>query len=195
MPTKRGLLLRQGTLVVATLITAPSSTKNANGKRDPEMTQTKKGGIWHLGMKAHTGVDADPGLAHTMIGTTDEVADMAMFEACLHGEEERTGTDRGYDYPKPREHLAEKGIEDWIAVKKRPGHPLSDWLAPLNHAIACMRARFEYPFRVLKRQFYYAKVRYRGIAKNTAQLATLFALSSLWMARRALMASTGEVCT
>lgn len=191
--TERGLLLRQGTLVDATLIAAPSSTKNADGKRDPEMTQTKKGKVWHFGMKAHIGVDADSGLVHTVIGTTAKVADMAMFEACLHGEEERVGADRGYDYPRLREHLADHGVEDWIAVKKKPGHPLSDWLAHLNHAIACMRARVEHPFRVIKRQFGYTKVRYRGIAKNAAQLSTLFALSNLWMARRALMASIGEV--
>ena len=78
-------------------------------------------------------------------------------------------------------------------MKKKPGHPLSDWLAHLNHAIACMRARVEHPFRVIKRQFGYTKVRYRGIAKNAAQLNTLFALSNLWMARRALMTSMGEV--
>lgn len=190
---EQGLLLRQGTLVDATLIAAPSSTKNAEGQRDPEMSQTKKGNTWHFGMKAHIGVDADSGLVHTLIGTTAKVADMAMFEACLHGDEERASADRGYDYPALHAHLAEQGVEDWIALKKKPGHRLSAWVAHLNHAIAQLRARVEHPFRVVKRQFGYVKVRYRGLAKNTAQLNTLFALANLWMARRALLASAGAV--
>lgn len=155
--TERGLLLRHGSLVDATLIAAPSLTKNADGKLDPEMTQTTKGNVWHFGMKTHIGVDADSGLVHTSIGSTAKVANMAMFEACLHGEEERPCADRGYDYPRLREHLADKVVEDWIAVKKKPGHPLSEWLAHLNHAIACMRARVEHPFRVLKRLFGYVR--------------------------------------
>jgi IS5 family transposase len=189
---ERGLLLRQGTLVDATLIAAPSSTKNREGKRDPEMSQTKKGNQWYFGMKAHIGVDADSGLVHTVVGTTAKVSDMAMFGACLHGEEERVAADRGYDYPKLRDSLAERCVADYIGIKTKPGRPLSAWAEHMNHVIASIRAKCEHPFRVIKRQFGFMKVRYRGLAKNTAQLTTLFALSNLWMARRTLLA-TGEV--
>lgn len=189
---ERGLLLRQGTLVDATLIAAPSSTKNQEGKRDPEMSQTKKGNQWYFGMKAHIGVDADSGLVHTVVGTTAKVSDMAMFDACLHGTEERVAADRGYDYPKLRDFLAERCVADYIGIKTKPGRPLSAWAQHLNQVIASIRAKCEHPFRVVKRQFGYVKVRYRGLAKNTAQLTTLFALSNLWMARRTLLA-TGEV--
>lgn len=189
---EKGLLLRQGTLVDATLIAAPSSTKNREGQRDPEMSQTKKGNQWYFGMKAHIGVDADSGLVHTVVGTTAKVPDMAMFETCLHGDEERVAADRGYDYPRLRAYLGERGVADYIAHKAKPGRPLCAWAAHLNRLIARLRAKGEHPFRVVKRQFGYVKVRYRGLAKNTAQLTTLFALSNLWMARRSLLA-TGEV--
>lgn len=189
---ERGLLLRQGTLVDATLIAAPSSTKNREGKRDPEMSQTKKGNQWYFGMKAHIGVDADSGLVHTVVGTTAKVSDMAMFDACLHGDEERVAADRGYDYPRLREALAERCVADYIGIKTKPGRPLSAWAEHLNRVIASIRAKCEHPFRVIKRQFGFMKVRYRGLAKNTAQLTTLFALSNLWMARRALL-TAGEV--
>lgn len=188
---ERGLLLKQGTLVDATLIAAPSSTKNLEGKRDPEMSQTKKGNQWYFGMKAHIGVDADSGLVHTVVGTTAKVSDMAMFDACLHGDEERVAADRGYDYPKLRDALAERCVADYIGIKTKPGRSLSAWAEHLNRVIASIRAKCEHPFRVVKRQFGYVKVRYRGLAKNTAQLMTLFALSNLWMARRTLLATGG----
>lgn len=127
---ERGLLLRQGTLVDATLIAAPSSTKNQEGKRDPEMSQTKKGNQWYFGMKAHIGVDADSGLVHTVVGTTAKVSDMAMFDACLHGTEERVAADRGYDYPKLRDFLAERCVADYIGIKTKPGRPLGLGAAP-----------------------------------------------------------------
>jgi transposase, IS5 family len=188
---EKGLLLRQGTLVDATLIAAPSSTKNREGKRDPEMSQTKKGNQWYFGMKAHIGVDADSGLVHTVVGTTAKVSDMAMFDACLHGDEERVAADRGYDYPRLRETLAERCVADYIGIKTKPGRPLSAWAEHMNHVIASIRAKCEHPFRVVKRQFGFMKVRYRGLAKNTAQLTTLFTLSNLWMARRVLLATGG----
>lgn len=98
-----------------------------------------------------------------------------------------------YDYPKLQEHLAEHGIEDWIAIRKKAVHPLSAWAAHLNRATASMRAHVEHPFRVVKRQFGYTKIVYRGLGKNTSQLITLFALSNLWKAQRALTASAGGV--
>lgn len=90
------------------------------------MTQTRKGKVWHFGMKAHIGVDADSGLVHTVIAATEKLADMSKFEAYQHGEEARASADRGYDCSRLRQHLANDGIEDWIALKKKPGHPVSE---------------------------------------------------------------------
>lgn len=187
--TEKGLLLREGTTIDATLIAAPSSTKNRDGKRDPEMTQTKKGNQWYFGMKAHIGVDDQSGLVHTVVCTTAKSSDMSQFENLLHGDEARISADRGYDYPQIHAHLEENLIEDWVARKAKPGKSLDAWTRNLNHAIAQLRAVGEHPFRILKRQFGYTKVRYRGLAKNTAQLVTLFALGNLYQVRRALLAS------
>jgi IS5 family transposase len=187
--TEQGLLLREGTTVDATLIAAPPSTKNREGKRDPEMTQTKKGNQWYFGMKAHIGVDDQSGLVHTVVSTTAKDSDMSQFRELLHGEEERVSADRGYDYPSVHEHLQDTLTEDWVAIKSKPSKELDAWTKGLNHAIAKLRAIGEHPFRIVKRQFGYTKVRYRGLAKNTAQLFTLFALSNLYQVRRALLAS------
>ena len=186
--TERGLLLREGTTVDATLIAAPPSTKNREGRRDPDMTQTKKGNQWYFGMKAHIGVDDQSGLVHTVIGTTAKVSDMSQFGELQHGEEERVSADRGYDYPSIHAHLQAQGAEDWVALKAKPGQGLDEWTKGLNTAIARIRAIGEHPFRIVKRQFGYTKVRYRGLAKNAAQLVTLFALSNLYQVRRALLA-------
>lgn len=186
---EKGLLLREGTTVDATLIAAPSSTKNRGGKRDPEMTQTRKGNQWYFGMKAHIGVDDQSGLVHTFIGTTAKTSDMSQFTELLHGEEVRISADRGYDYPHVHEHLQQHGLEDWVARKRKPGKGLDIRTQGLNRAIARMRAIGEHPFRILKRQFGFTKVRYRGLAKNTAQMFTLFALGNLYQVRRLLWAS------
>jgi IS5 family transposase len=185
--TEKGLLLREGTTVDATLIAAPPSTKNREGKRDPEMTQTKKGNQWYFGMKAHIGVDDQSGLVHTVIGTTAKNSDMSQFQALLHGEEERVSADRGYDYPGVHEHLKHTHTEDWVARKSLPGRALDAWTKGLNEAIARLRAIGEHPFRIVKRQFGYTKVRYRGLAKNIAQLMTLFALANLYQVREVLL--------
>lgn len=187
--TEQGLLLREGTTVDATLIAAPPSTKNREGKRDPEMTQTRKGNQWHFGMKAHIGVDDQSGLVHTVIGTTAKDSDMSQFTGLLHGEEERVSADRGYDYPQVHVHLQAHLMEDWVARKSKPKQGLDAWTRGLNHAIARIRAIGEHPFRILKRQFGYTKVRYRGLNKNTAQLYMLFALGNLYQVRRALLVS------
>lgn len=189
MLSKKGLLLREGTTVDATLIAAPSSTKNRDGRRDPEMTQTKKGNQWYFGMKAHIGVDDQSGLVHTVLGTTAKDSDMSRFTGLLHGKEERVSADRGYDYPNVHAHLKAMLTEDWVARKAAPGKKLDAWTRGINEAIAKLRAIGEHPFRILKRQFGYVRVRYRGLAKNTAQLMTLFALGNLFQVRRALLAS------
>lgn len=191
---ERGLTLKTGTVVDATLIAAPSSTKNSKGERDPEMRQTKKGNNYYFGMKAHIGADADSGLVHTVICTPANTSDVTQAEALLHGEEEIAFGDAGYQGAHKR---PEATMKNWD-VAMRPGKRRQLDLANPRDAIvneierlkASVRAKVEHPFRVIKRQFGFTKVRYRGLAKNTAQLMTLFALSNLWMARRKLMAMT-----
>ena len=188
----KGLLLRAGTVVDATLIAAPSSTKNALGERDPQMKQSKKGKQWYFGMKAHIGVDADSGLVHTVRGTAGNVGDVVEANTLLHGQEAQAWGDAGYQGADKRPD-AKSGVRWNIAM--RPGKrraldktKLLDSLTDqLERIKASIRAKVEHPFRVIKRQFGHVKVRYRGLAKNTAQLNTLFALSNLWMARRTLM--------
>ena len=190
----KGLMLRTGTAVDATLISAPSSTKNEQGERDPEMKQTKKGNNWYFGMKAHIGVDSHSGFVHTVVGTAANVNDLNVAGALLHGEEEVAFGDAGYQGVHKR---AEAEGPTWH-VAMRPGlrRKLNPFIEPqfvaerVEKMKASIRAKVEHPFRVIKRQFGFTKVRYRGLQKNTAQLVTLFALSNLWMARRALL-STG----
>ena len=189
----KGLLLKSGTVVDATLIAAPSSTKNSSGERDPEMHQTKKGNQWHFGMKAHIGVDADSGLVHTVVGTAANVNDVTQAHALLHGEETDVFADAGYQGVSKRQETQDIGVNWHVAM--RPGKrkvldkstPMGAILDQLERAKASIRAKVEHPFRVIKRQFGHVKVRYRGLAKNTAQLHTLFALSNLWMVRRTLL--------
>ncbi len=191
---ERGLSLKTGTVVDATLIAAPSSTKNSTGERDPEMGQTKKGNNYYFGMKAHIGADADSGLVHTVICTPANTSDVTQAEALLHGEEEIAFGDAGYQGAHKR---PEATMKNWL-VAMRPGkrrkldpdNPRDAIVNEIERLKASVRAKVEHPFRVIKRQFGFTKVRYRGLAKNTAQLTTLFALSNLWMARRKLIAMT-----
>jgi transposase, IS5 family len=187
----KGLMLKTGTVVDATLIAAPSSTKNSTGERDPEMHQTKKGNQWHFGMKAHIGVDADSGLVHTVVGTAANVNDVTQGHALLHGDEQVVFADAGYQGAAKRPEAT--GVDWHVAMrpgKRRALDKNSPWGRLLDKAEqlkASVRAKVEHPFRVIKCQFGFTKVRYKGLAKNTAQLVTLFALSNLWMARSQLI--------
>jgi IS5 family transposase len=191
----KGLMLRSGTVVDATLIAAPSSTKNASGERDPEMHQSKKGQQWYFGMKAHIGVDADSGLVHTVRGTSGHVNDVIEANSLLHGEETDAFGDAGYQGASKRPDA--KAKVNWH-IAMRPGlrkeldkeTPMGKLIDQIERTKAQIRAKAEHPFRVIKRQFGHVKVRYRGLAKNAAQLHTLFALSNLWMARRHLLGAT-----
>ena len=189
----KGLLLKSGTVVDATLIAAPSSTKNSSGERDPEMHQTKKGNQWHFGMKAHIGVDADSGLVHTVVGTAANVNDVTQAHRLVHGQESDVFADAGYQGVAKREDTQHIDVNWHVAMRpgKRKtldlGHPMGAVLDKLEQVKARIRAKVEHPFRIIKRQFGHVKVRYRGLAKNTEQLHTLFALSNLWMARRRLL--------
>lgn len=185
-----GLLLKSGTVVDATLIAAPSSTKNKTGERDPEMHQVKKGNQWHFGMKAHIGVDADSGLVHTVIGTAANVNDVTQGHGLLHGEESVVFADAGYQGATKRPEAT--GVQWHVAMRpgKRKQQKHTPWGAvreQVEKLKASVRAKVEHPFRVIKRQFGHTKVRYRGLKKNTAQLMTLFALSNIWMVRSRLL--------
>ncbi len=192
---RHGLMLKAGTVVDATLISAPSSTKNDSGERDPEMHQTKKGNQWYFGMKAHVGTDAESGLVHTVIGTAANVNDVTRGHDLLHGEEDVVFADAGYQGAMKRPeatgvqwHVAMRPGKRRVLDMKRESHRLIDEAERLK---ASVRAKVEHAFRVIKLQFGFTKVRYRGLAKNTAQLKTLFALSNLWMVRRKLMMVMG----
>lgn len=190
----KGLMLREGTVVDATLIAAPSSTKNASGERDPEMKQSKKGQQWYFGMKANIGVDAHSGLVHTVCGTAGNVNDVVQANALLHGQESEVFADAGYQGAAKRPD-ARAGVRWQIAMrpgKRRKLNPDSQYdrcIEQIEQLKASVRAKVEHPFRVLKRQFGHVKVRYRGLKKNTLQLHTLFALANLWLVRRQLMAA------
>ncbi|MDZ4318850.1 MAG: IS5 family transposase [Phenylobacterium sp.] len=184
----KGITLRSGTLVDATIIDAPASTKNKAGARDPEMTSTKKGNDWFFGMKAHVGVDADSGVTHSLETTTARVHDSQVWDELLHGGETSVWADKAY-VSAEREAAFEGPGKVWGVMRKAPKggelHPID---ADINRIIAMVRARVEHPFRVVKRQFGHVKTRYRGLAKNRAQLFTLFALGNLFLVRRRLMA-------
>lgn len=185
----KGLMLKVGSAVDATLIAAPSSTKKA-GTRDPEMHSTQKGGSWHFGMKAHIGVDADSGLVHSVTCTAANVHDITVAHALLHGEEQFAFADAGYQGIEKR---GETGAVKWH-VAMRPSKRrkldkskrLDRIYGKIERLKAQVRAKVEHPFRVLKCQFGYLKARYRGLKKNTAQIETQFALANLWMVRKML---------
>ena len=195
--SSQGLLLRQGSAVDATLIAAPSSTKNKDGKRDPEMHSSKKGNQWYFGMKAHIAVDADSGLVHAVRGTAGHVADVTEGNALLHGQESVVYADAGYQGAEKRLD-ARPGVRWQVAMRPgkrkkldKAGSPIDALIDKIEKLKAGIRAKVEHPFRVIKRQFGFVKVRYKGQKKNTLQLKTLFALSNLWMARHQLLAAQG----
>lgn len=187
----KGLLLREGSVVDATIISAPSSTKNEGGTRDPEMHQTKKGKNWHFGMKAHIGADRDSGLVHTVIGTAANVSDVTVGNALLHGAETHVFADAGYQGADKRDE-ATTGATWHVAMKpsvrrrwkKQPR--IGKLLDHVERIKAGVRAKVEHPFHIVKNRFGLKKVRYRGLAKNTAQLFTLFGMANLLIAKRRL---------
>ncbi|MDR5762960.1 IS5 family transposase [Caballeronia sp. LZ035] len=188
--SERGLMLEAGSAVDATLIAAPSSTKNGSGSRDPEMQSTQKGRNWYFGMKAHVGVDAESGLVHTVIGTAANVHDINAAPSLLHGEETDVYADAGYQGIEKRQQTDSARWHVAMRPSKRRQLNLKNRVDAIYDKIerlkAGIRAKVEHPFRILKRQFGYMKTRYRGLAKNTAQITTLLALGNLWMMRKAL---------
>jgi transposase, IS5 family len=193
--TEAGFILKAGTVVDATLIAAPCSTKNNTHSRDPEMKQTKKGNNYYFGMKAHIGVDMASGLVHTVHTTAANSHDVTQAHALVHGEEKSVFADSGYrGVTKRGEIQAQENQPEWhIAMmpSKRKqldkSSKLGEILDKLEKAKAQIRAKVEHPFRVVKCQFGYRKARYKGMVKNAKQICTLFALSNLWMARHWLL--------
>ena len=190
---ERGLILREGTIVDATFIAAPPSTKNKAKARDPEMHQAKKGNNWHFGMKAHIGVDAKSGLVHAVIGTAANVSDVSQTHALVHGEESDVFGDAGYQGVEKRSEN-QGSTADWHIAMKRgkrkalPKDAMGKLMERFEKLKASIRAKVEHPFHVLKNLFKHRKTRYRGLAKNEAQLFSLFGLVNLMLARKRLMA-------
>ena len=196
----RGLLLHEGTMVDATIIAAPPSTKNEDKARDPEMHPTKKGNEWHFGMKAHNGADADSGLVHSLHATAANESDVAHTHEVLHGQETMSFMDAGYTGVQKREEIVQaqaegkiRGDIEWHVAERRSKinkmaeGPLKVLKRSLKRVKAQIRARVEQPFHVVKNLFHYKKVRYKGLAKNEAQLYSLFALANLVIARKWLL--------
>lgn len=189
---EKRLLLKSGTIVDATIIDAPSSTKNAHQQRDPEMKQTKKGNQWYFGMKLHVGTDTR-GRVHSLSTTHAGVHDRTELPKLLHGEETALYGDRAYWDELHRDCAKDAGVRYRVTRPAKPYHPLSDYQRAVNRSRSRVRARGEHAFHVVKRLWGFSKVRYRGLAKNTARAFTLFALANLYMVRHHLQRA-GPTC-
>ena len=178
---RQGLQVCEGTIVDSTIISAPSSTKNREGKRDPEMHQTRKGRQWYFGMKLHSGTDARTGLVHSLHTTAANIADVTEAHRLLHGAESAVWGDAGYQGVAKRPEHAGSGVSWQVAL--HPG--LRRLLAPggaeaeAERRKASLRAKAEHPFLYVKRHFGYAKVRYRGLEKNRQRIALLLGFANL----------------
>ena len=189
-----GLMMRGGSIVDATIIAAPSSTKNATGTRDPEMRQTKKGNQWYFGMKAHTGVDAGTGLVHSVTVTAASVHDLDEITGLVRADDQVVYADAGYQGVEKRpeitgdEHLSQ--VTWRVAARKgalKVMHPVEQ---AIESRKASIRAKVEHPYLILKRDFGFAKTRYRGLAKNLNRLQVAFACTNLLMLARAQVIHT-----
>ena len=183
---KKGFLLKEGTIVDATLIAAPSSTKNKEGRRDPEMSSTKKNDQWFFGMKMHIGVDAKSGLIHSCVGTTAKVSDRDPFPELLHEEEQAVFGDKGYVSDNDKHLAREAGIFWGILDKRKPGKKLSQKQKKRNLRLSSIRSKVEHPFQVIKHLWGYRKTRTRGMRKNQSQFFILAALHNVYRMRKSL---------
>jgi IS5 family transposase len=183
----QGLKVSRGTIVDATIINAPSSTKNAAGERDPEMCQTKKGNQWYFGMKAHLGMDSKLKLIHSVAATAANVHDSQALPELLHGNETRVWGDSAYSGQKKTIRAIAPRARDFTQKKASRNKPLSAAARERNRNKSKIRARGEHPIGVIKRVFGFVKVRYRGIAKNAHRLFVACALANLFMVRRRLL--------
>jgi IS5 family transposase len=183
--SEQDLILSEGTIVDASIISAPSSTKNQDRKRDPEMKQTKKGNTWHFGMKTHIGSDTQ-GRVHSVVVTDASVHDSVVMEDCLHGEEQAIYGDKAYASAERKQEAESRGISWRVSRKAKRGKQLNCADRSFNKKSNRTRARVEHAFGIIKHLWGYRKVRYRGLEKNAAQVFTLFALANLYMVRREL---------
>lgn len=177
----QGLMLKEGTIVDASIISAPSSTKNRTGTRDPEMHQARKGNQWHFGMKMHIGVDDELGLTHSLSTSAANVSDVTQAAGLLHGDELRVCGDSGYQGIDKRPEHEGREVEWKTAMRpgKRAVLARGSRTARAERKKASIRAKVEHPFRYVKQVFGYAKVRYRGLHKNTQRLALLLGFTNL----------------
>ena len=187
---ENGLKVSTGTIVDATIINAPSSTKNKEGKRDPDMHQTKKGNQWYFGMKAHIGVDSRTKLIHSVAATAANVHDSQLLGDLLHGDETRVWGDSAYTGQKDVIQEKAPGAKDFTNKKGHRSRPLTDEDRSKNRTKSRVRAKVEHPFLVIKQIFGFTKVRYRGLEKNANRLFVACGLVNLYMARRVLLPPT-----
>jgi IS5 family transposase len=180
------LLLKTGTIVDATIIHAPSSTKNESGQRDPEMKQGRKGKTWYFGMKVHTGTDKR-GLTHSLVVTDAGQADIKQMPELLHGEEREVYGDQAYWKEADREDFERRGVRYRVNRRPTSTNPLTERWRKINRSRSRVRARGEHGYHVVKRLWGFSKVRYRGLAKNAARAYTMFALANLYMVRQKLI--------
>ncbi len=185
----RGLIMRAGTIVDATIIQAPSSTKNQDKKKDPEMSSTKKNNTYYFGMKAHIGVDSKSGLVHSCEITTAKVADKQMLADLLHGKEKAVFGDKGYVSKEDKYYARDAGVFWGILDRKGPGKELSSKQKKRNKKLSRIRSKVEHPFRVIKHLWGHRKTRYRGLSKNCHQFYMLFGLSNIYMSRKRILQS------
>jgi transposase, IS5 family len=189
--TEKGLLLREGTIVDATIINAPSSTKNQEKKRDPEMRSTRKGNQYYFGMKAHIGTDTGRGLAHNLVVTDAAVHDSQVIDALVHGEEQAIYGDKAYSNEAKQQEYESRGVEWRVNRRGCRWRQLSKEEISINHQQSQIRAKVEHIFLVIKQLWHYQKVRYKGLYKNAVQVFSLFALANLYLVRHDLQVLEG----
>jgi len=183
----QGLKVGKGTIVDATIIAAPSSTKNAERERDPEMHQTRKGQQWHFGMKLHIGVDSETGLAHSAVVTAANMHDKHPLPELMHGAEEKLYGDSAYASQQALIRTKAPQAQDWTNQRVRPGSATEELDRIINRAKSRVRSRVEHVFAVVKKLWGFNKVRYRGLAKNATRAFVALGLANIYMARQRLM--------
>ena len=184
----QGMKVGKGTIVDATIIAAPSSTKNAERERDPEMHQTRKGQQWHFGMKLHIGVDSQTGLTHSAVVTAANVHDKHPLPELMHGAEDKLYGDSAYASQQALIRSKAPQAQDWTNQRVRPGSATEELDRIINRVKSRVRSRVEHVFAVVKKLWGFNKVRYRGLAKNATRAFVALGLANIYMARQRLMA-------
>jgi IS5 family transposase len=184
---ENGIKIAKGTIVDATIISAPSSTKNKDGTRDPEMHQTKKGNQWYFGMKAHVAVDSKTKMIHTILASAANVADRDALPHLLHGKETRVWGDQAYRGQQAVMRKVARRAKDFTNQRYRWGSRIDERIRATNRRKSSVRSKVEHSIGVIKRVFGFQKVRYRGLAKNLHRLQVTAGLANLFMVRRRLL--------